>query len=192
MKKQIIGYLGVIIFLTTIIFSILNYNNYSFFGQNFSDLGFSSNGMIFNFGVMLTSIILLIYFYFQFLKNNKLLFLSFLSGIGLFGVGLFPLTYPNLHYYSAGLFFTSSFLLILLNIFYFKKNKLENNISKKVNHKKINKKNFIFKIELSYFFYFSVLVLLLIIIYSIFQNPLLQKLSVFSIIFWHLFYLLKY
>jgi hypothetical membrane protein len=162
---ELFASLAILSFLITIILAIILYQNYSFFGQNFSDLGVGATAGIFNYGIILTSLLLIIYFYFKFSKQKLQLFLSIISAIGLLGVGLFPLTLPLFHYIFAGLFFLFSFLLILFKTFSIKKKK--------------------------YFFYYSIISLLIIFFYALTLFPALQKLTVFAIVIWHLFYLIS-
>ena len=158
---------GTLAFLTFILFisiAILAYSNYDFFNQNLSELGVGNLGFIFNFGIMLTSIFLLIYFYFKFYKkNNKIEFIfGLISTVGLFGVGFFQLT-NNLHYFFAGLFFVTSFLIILISTI---------NLFKE---KKFN------------LFIINTLCALILFFYMfILRIPIFQKLAVFAIIIYYL------
>jgi hypothetical membrane protein len=165
---KISGFLTIITFFLITSISIMLYNNYDFFGQNFSDLGVGQTSIIFNFGIMLTAIFLTIYYYFFFLKKNnsiKLFLLGFLSTIGLFGVGFFD-SQSQLHFIFAGLFFISTFVLIMSFLL---KNRL-----------KILGKDFK-KLAL-----FSLIFLALIIIYIIFRTPFFQKIAVYSIVLWNI------
>jgi hypothetical membrane protein len=164
---KISGFLTILVFFLTISISIMIYDNYNFFGQNFSDLGVGQTSIIFNFGIMLTAIFLTIYYFLFFKKNNstRIFLLSLLSTIGLFGVGFFDLQ-NQLHFIFAGLFFISTFVLI---IFFLLKNVL---IIRIKNFKKL--------------VLVSVVVLILIIIYIIFRTPFLQKITVYLIVLWNI------
>lgn len=157
--KKIFGLLAFVSFVITTIISIYFYENYDFFFQNFSDLGVGVGAIFFNYGLMLTAILLAIYFYFSF-KNKKLFALALLSAIGLFGVGFFPLTFSFEHYISAGIFFITSLFLIFIYL---------------IKAKKTN-----FKIV-------SIIPVVIIIAYIFTEMPVMQKFSVFSIILWHLY-----
>ncbi|MFA5763648.1 MAG: DUF998 domain-containing protein [archaeon] len=163
-KIKFSGILTLVTFLIFISLAILAYSNYDFFNQNLSELGIEKTGFIFNIGIMLTSIFLLTYFYFKFCKNNNKLFfiIESISCIALFGVGFFQVT-NELHYIFAGLFFVTSFLIILIkSISLFKE-------------KKFN------------LFIFSSLCGISLIVYMfILRIPIFQKLAVFVIIIYYL------
>ncbi len=166
--KKIFGILAFILFILTTTISIYSYEGYKFFEQNFSDLGVGNGAIFFNYGLMLTAIFLAIYFFFSF-KDKKILFISLISSIGLFLVGFFPLTFSFEHYISAGIFFVFSFILIIIDLLKSKNKKI---VDKKITNKKI---------------IISVIALLIILAYILLQIPVLQKFSVFAIIFWHLY-----
>jgi hypothetical membrane protein len=162
-KAKLFGILSFFTFIIFVSIAIIAYSNYDFFNQNLSELGVGNNGFIFNFGIMLTSIFLFIYFYFKFYKNNKIKFISgLISAVGLFGVGFFPLT-NNLHYFFTGLFFVILFLIILIT--------------------SIN----LFKEKKFNLFIINILCVLILFLYMfILRIPLFQKLAVLVIIIYYL------
>jgi hypothetical membrane protein len=63
-KLQILGLTGVIIAFFSIVLSI--YPSYNFLTQFISELGVGPNALIFNFGMMISSILIIPFFYTQF------------------------------------------------------------------------------------------------------------------------------
>lgn len=164
-----IGLIGIIIAVVSIFMSMFFYQGYSISNQYLSELGHPSatTRNIFNFGLMISSILIMPFFYYFFYKKNnfsKIIFLSsIISLIGLFGVGFFPLTIEFEHYIFAGIFFifASVFLLLFLINQFLEKNYL--------------------KIEnfTSFIAFFSTIIFIFFL-----QNPLMQKISVsFILIF---------
>ncbi len=159
--SRLIGLLTLILFLLTIVLSTLVYGNYNFFEQNLSELGVGSTAIIFNIGLMLSALLLIVFYYFILFKESKTNFLvALFSAIGFFGIGLFPLTLSFLHYVSAGIFFVLSAILIAKIV-----------IDNKMKTKKID--------------FVGIFSLVLIIIYlALFQTPLMQKIAIIGIIIW--------
>ena len=167
-KYQIAIILTTLIFLVTSTISIIFYPNYDFINQYFSELGIGPTSIIFNFGIMITSIFLLIYFYLLFKKkeNSKIFYLGLISSIGLFGVGLFPMNIIFWHFLSAATFFFTS--LIIIGI--------------KITQNKDNTK----------LLFFGLMMALVIFNYLlIFRIPFFQKLSVYAIIIYYIIYSFK-
>ncbi len=171
LKKNLFFFAG-LVFIISLILSIIFYHEYNFFNQNLSDLGTGDFGLIFNFGLMLTSIILFFYYYKNFAKNknfNTLFFLFSCCSISLFGIGFFNKNYVLMHFLFAGLFFITNFIIILIDSILCIKNK------------KYDKN-----------FFLNIIFLFVIFLYIfILRTPLMQKITVFSIIMWHFFYYLK-
>jgi hypothetical membrane protein len=154
---HIIAIIAFFSFLLTFILSILLYRNYNFFNQYISELGIGETAIIFNSGLMITSIFLFILYYVLFKKQKlslKKLPIAFVSSIGLFCVALFPLYLSHAHFISAGIFFFFSFILIII---------------------------FSFKKRINIFFALPIL------IYFFIQNPITQKIAAITFIIWILF-----
>ncbi len=171
MKKEkkflYIGLIGIILVVSSILVSILIYPNYDFGEQYLSELGVDSTALIFNFGLMISSVLMVPFFYYIFYKKDnlsKILFaLVIISLIGLFGVGFFPLTLNVEHFISAAIFFifiSIFFILFLIKQFSEKKFiKLENLIA------------LIGAISSISFMFFL-------------RNPMMQKISVSFVLLW--------
>jgi len=159
--KKLTGLLVTISFICTLILAIIAYKNYNFFGQYLSELGAGETSVIFNVGLMITSLLMVCLYILIYYKESKSnLVIGVVSAVSLFGVGLFPLTLKNPHYLSALLFFLLSFFLIAksnINLYFKEKN-------------------------IDWIGVISIVVILFYII--IFRNPLMQKFSVFVIIVW--------
>ena len=158
---KLVGGLVALSFFITITLAILFYDNYVFFEQYLSELGAGETAFIFNIGIMITALLMLVLYYLMYFKNNKTNFaIGILSAVFLFGVGLFPLTIKLPHYLSAALFFLLSFLLITKSV-----------INLYLQKKKIG--------------FIGIISIIVILLYMfIFKIPIMQKLSVLVIIIW--------
>ena len=102
--KKYFGFIGLFIFLIFTAIAVLNYSNYNFTGQYLSELGIGPASAIwFNTGLILTGLILAIYFLFNFKSTEKIT--GTLSGLSLMGVGIFPMNIEPAHTLTAALFF---------------------------------------------------------------------------------------
>lgn len=156
--------LGLAVFLLTLIFSILLYNGYDFFGQYLSELGIGITAIVFNSGVIISGFLFLPLAFVIF-KKNKILF-KFSSGaivislVSFICVGVFPINH-SLHFYAAAIFFIFAALGILFSAIgcLFSKNKKDAYVS------------------------FAVfLIIFLFLITS--QSVIMQKVSVLFILIW--------
>ncbi len=179
LKNPIIALVGEIIFLVGFLISIILYNNYSFGMQFISELGVGTTSIIFNSCIIIAPILMIPFFFFSKGKNNISQIASLLgiaSAFFLMGVGLFPLTFSNMHLFFAGMFFFSSALTALFFSFYYLISAFE--------IKQIN----LFILFLSFIGFCSFIIIVIFLLF--FRDPLWQKISVFVFFLWLLFFII--
>ena len=158
-------FIGAIIFLVFTYLAINTYNDYDFFGQTLSELGVGPSAIYFNIGIILTGLFMLPFYASMYSKSKTSKFSSatgVMSALSLIFVGIFTLDYLMLHLLVAFCFFILSALTITLY-------EVDRFLSGKVELLCINQ-ILVSVIILSYIF--------------VFNNPFMQKFSVFLIILW--------
>ncbi|MFA5125845.1 MAG: DUF998 domain-containing protein [archaeon] len=167
--------IGLIIFLLLSISSIYFYPKYDFSNQYLSDLGVGSTSLLFNSGIIIASILLLpfifsLYKSYSFLSQTTY-FLGFASVIFFAGIAVFPLTFQSIHSFIAGLFFFSMSFFILFALLLRLKNWL-----------KIEPKPILVESIFLLLSTFTILITFIFLFISF--TPLMQKLSILSIVLW--------
>jgi len=173
--SKAIALIGIIIFLLLSISSIYFYPKYDFFNQYLSDLGVGSTSLLFNSGIIIASILLLPFIFslykpYSFLSQTTC-FLGFASVIFFAGIAVFPLNFQSIHSFIAGLFFLLMSFFILFALLLHLKDWL-----------KIQPKPILVE---SIFLLLSIFTILVTCIFLFFIfTPLMQKLSITSIVLW--------
>lgn len=104
--KKMIGFvliLAAVLFFSTMIYSESNSPGYSAFSNLISELGVGKTAGLFNSTAIITgfALVVLSYFFFKALKKLFFSILFAITGLGIAGVGLFPLTTGLPHEVSA-------------------------------------------------------------------------------------------
>ena len=158
-------FFGAAFFLIMVAVATGIYGDYDFFNQTLSELGVGNSAFYFNIGLIITGLVMIPFywrFYSKTTMSKALSITGMISAVALAGVGIFPISNPEIHLLFASVFFVLSSVTIILY-------EINNYLTRKVNALCIGQ------------------VLIAMIIFSyvfIFRTPFMQKFAIFLIMLW--------